>query len=89
MGGLLGKIFIAKFNAHPPYPQRDPRLLEAMGVSQNVVSDLVDANAGGAEMTSGPTSIAAPAAAVGFLLVSGIFAALAIVAKLNLNAAGD
>ena len=22
-----------KFNAHPPYPQRDPRLLEAMGVN--------------------------------------------------------
>lgn len=49
MGGLLGKIFIKKFNAHPAYPQRDPRLLEAMGVSQNLVSDLVDANAGGAK----------------------------------------
>jgi hypothetical protein len=49
MGGILGKFFIKKFNAHPPYPQRDPRLLEAMGVSQNVVSDLVDANAGGAK----------------------------------------
>ncbi|HEX7569562.1 MAG TPA: hypothetical protein VF492_03580 [Verrucomicrobiae bacterium] len=49
MGGVLGKVFIAKFNAHPPYPQRDPRLLEAMGVSPNVVSDLVDANLGGAK----------------------------------------
>jgi hypothetical protein len=49
MGGLLGKIFIKKFNASAPYPQRDPRLLEAMGVSPNVVSDLVDANAGGAK----------------------------------------
>ncbi|HTB83209.1 MAG TPA: hypothetical protein VK742_06105 [Candidatus Sulfotelmatobacter sp.] len=49
MGGILGKIFICKFNAHPPYPQRDPHVLEAMGVSQNVVSDLVDANAGGAK----------------------------------------
>ncbi len=49
MGGILGKIFIAKFNAHPPYPQRDPRLLEAMGMSQQAVSDLVDANAGGAK----------------------------------------
>ena len=47
MGGVLGKIFIKKFNAHPAYPQRDPRLLEAMGVSPNVVSDLVDANTGG------------------------------------------
>lgn len=49
MGGLLGRAFVKKFNAHPPYPQRDPRLLEAMGVSQNVVSDLVDANLGGAK----------------------------------------
>jgi hypothetical protein len=49
MGGLLGKIFINKFNASAPYPQRDPRLLEAMGVSPNVVNDLVDANAGGAK----------------------------------------
>lgn len=45
MGGLLGTIFIKKFNANPPYPQRDPRLLEAMGVNPNIVSDLVDANA--------------------------------------------
>jgi len=44
VGGVLGKIFIKKFNSNPPYPQRDPRLLEAMGVSQHEVSDLVDAN---------------------------------------------
>jgi hypothetical protein len=49
MGGILAKVFIRNFNAHPPYPQRDPRLLEAMGVSPNIVSDLVDANAGGAK----------------------------------------
>ena len=49
MGGLLGRIFVKKFNAHPPYPQRDPRLLEAMGVSPNVIHDLVDANTGGAK----------------------------------------
>ncbi len=49
MGGLLGKVFINNFNAHMPYPQRDPRLLEAMGMSQHEVSDLVDANAGGAK----------------------------------------
>jgi hypothetical protein len=49
MGGLLGKVFVKKFNAHPPYPQRDPRLLEAMGVNPHVISDLVDANAGGAK----------------------------------------
>ena len=49
MGGFLAKIFLCKFNSHPPYPQRDPRLLEAMGVSQNVVRDLTEANAGGAK----------------------------------------
>jgi hypothetical protein len=47
MGGLLGKVFINNFNAYMPYPQRDPRLLEAMGMSQHEVSDLVDANIGG------------------------------------------
>ena len=39
MGGILGKVFIKKFNAHPPYPQSDPRLLEAMGVSAHVDDD--------------------------------------------------
>lgn len=49
MGGLLGKVFIKKFNAHPPYPQRDPRLLEAMGVNPHIVNDIVDAKSGGAK----------------------------------------
>jgi hypothetical protein len=49
LGGVLGKMFITRFNAHPPYPQRDPYLLEAMGMSQNEVNDLVDANIGGAK----------------------------------------
>ena len=43
MGGFLATIFLKKFHAHPPYPQRDPRLLEAMGVSVNVINDLADA----------------------------------------------
>ena len=47
MGGFLAKVFLKKFNAHPPYPQHDPRLLEAMGVSQNAVNDLVDAQTTG------------------------------------------
>jgi hypothetical protein len=47
MGGFLANSFVKKFSAHPPYPQRDPRLLEAMGVSQNAVSDLVDAQTAG------------------------------------------
>ncbi|HEY2329198.1 MAG TPA: hypothetical protein VGI63_05235, partial [Verrucomicrobiae bacterium] len=47
MGGFLGKIFLKNFSAHPPYPQRDPRLLEAMGVNVNVANDLAEANTGG------------------------------------------
>jgi len=31
MGGFLAKIFLAKFAANPPYPLKDPRLIEAMG----------------------------------------------------------
>ena len=33
MGGLLSLVFLKNFNAHAPYPKRDPRVLEAMGVS--------------------------------------------------------
>jgi hypothetical protein len=31
MGGLLAKIFLAKYASTPPYPLKDPRLIEAMG----------------------------------------------------------
>jgi hypothetical protein len=31
MGGFLARVFVGKFKSHPPYPQKDPRLLEAMG----------------------------------------------------------
>ena len=49
MGGFLASIFVKKFNSHPPYPQRDPRLLEAMGVNANVVADLTEAPAAGGQ----------------------------------------
>ena len=32
MGGFLSWVFVNKFKSHPPYPQKDPRLLEAMGI---------------------------------------------------------
>lgn len=32
MTGFLAEVFLKKFLRHPPYPQRDPRILEAMGV---------------------------------------------------------
>lgn len=33
MGGFLAWAFLKKLRSHPPYPQRDPRVLEAMGVN--------------------------------------------------------
>ena len=32
IGGLLIKAFLKSFNAHPPYPQRDPRMAESLGI---------------------------------------------------------
>jgi len=32
MGGFLARVFLRKFQSHPPYPTKDPRVLEAMGV---------------------------------------------------------
>jgi hypothetical protein len=31
MAGLLATVFLKKYAAHPPYPIKDPRLIEAMG----------------------------------------------------------
>jgi hypothetical protein len=39
MGGFLGWVFVSKFKSHPPYPQKDPRLLEAMGVGMHEDDD--------------------------------------------------
>jgi hypothetical protein len=32
IGGVLAKVFIKNFNAHPPFPQKDPRIAEAMDI---------------------------------------------------------
>jgi len=32
MGGFLGWAFLKNFNRHAPFPKKDPRLLEAMGI---------------------------------------------------------
>jgi len=32
MAGLLATVFLRKFANHPPYPLKDPRLIEAMGL---------------------------------------------------------
>ena len=40
MGGVLAKIFLRDFAAYAPYPQRDPRLLEAMGMHHPVPTQI-------------------------------------------------
>lgn len=32
MAGFLTKVWLKTYNAHPPYPQKDPRFAEALGV---------------------------------------------------------
>ncbi|MDB6108407.1 MAG: hypothetical protein JWR69_157 [Pedosphaera sp.] len=32
IGGVLAKMFLKSFNAHPPFPQKDPRIAETMDV---------------------------------------------------------
>jgi hypothetical protein len=40
MGGLLAKVFLAKFVNAPPFPQKDPRLVEAMGLYHPVPTQI-------------------------------------------------
>jgi len=41
MGGLLAWRFLAEYAKHPPYPLKDPRLIEALGLHEPVAPDLV------------------------------------------------
>jgi len=49
MGGLLARVFLKNFNAHAPFPTKDPRLLEAMGIKYETPEEIsaVVPNAGG------------------------------------------
>jgi hypothetical protein len=40
MGGFLSWRFLRNFAAHAPFPKRDPRLLEAMGVKYELPEDI-------------------------------------------------
>jgi hypothetical protein len=40
MGGLLSRVFVKNFNAHAPFPIRDPRRLEAMGIKYETPEDI-------------------------------------------------
>jgi hypothetical protein len=42
MGGFLAKVFLRNFISHPPYPQKDPRIAEAMGVYVELESEVED-----------------------------------------------
>jgi hypothetical protein len=33
IGGVLAKVFLKYYHAHPPYPQKDPRFAEALEIS--------------------------------------------------------
>jgi len=37
---LLATVFLKKFAAHPPYPLKDPRLIEAMGLYHPVPTQI-------------------------------------------------
>jgi hypothetical protein len=50
MGGLLSWAFLKNFNRHAPFPQKDPRLLEAMGIRYTApeeISGAASTNGGG------------------------------------------
>lgn len=40
MAGVVATVFIRKFAAHPPYPLKDPRLSEAMGLYHDMPDSL-------------------------------------------------
>ena len=40
MGGLLATVFLKKYASAPPYPLKDPRLIEAMGLYHPVATQI-------------------------------------------------
>ncbi len=46
IGGVLATVFIKYFLSHPPYPQKDPRMAEMMGVYTPVSADNAIAHGG-------------------------------------------
>ena len=39
MAGILSKGFLKSFISHPPFPQKDPRIAEAIGVYVELESE--------------------------------------------------
>lgn len=56
MGGLLAIVFLKKFNSTPPFPIKDPRLIEAMGLHHPVATPI-----SGGEIDEADTHHSAPA----------------------------
>jgi hypothetical protein len=46
MGGVLTKAFLRDLNRHAPYPVKDPRLAEAMGLYPEVMNQTPNEPAG-------------------------------------------
>jgi hypothetical protein len=53
MGGVLAKAFLRDLNRYPPYPIKDPRLAEAMGLYPEVLDQRPDVDAGETGRLSG------------------------------------
>ena len=53
MGGLLTKLFLQKFASAPPYPLKDPRLSEAMGLYHPVATPISGGELGDADKLPG------------------------------------
>jgi hypothetical protein len=55
MAGLLAKVFLKEYSKHPPYPVKDPRLVEAMGLYHPVPTQISGGELGEAdEMRDAP-----------------------------------
>jgi hypothetical protein len=49
MGGLLSMLFLREQAKHPPYPIKDPRLIEAMGFFHPVPTQISGGELGEAD----------------------------------------
>lgn len=49
IGGVLAKVFVQYFKSHPPYPLKDPRLCETLGIHVPRASEALGAQAGHAK----------------------------------------
>ena len=89
MGGFLARVFLKKFQRHPPYPQRDPRLLEAMGIAprtrKNCPTHCQRRRCAMNRNQNTPDVNRASGAAVGFIIASVIFIVLVVIVKFSVS----